>query len=96
MSTENRSRRLLVVNGRLALPGADEPTDGEIAIVDGRIAQIGRGLERAGATIIDARGLLVLPGAIDPHVHFFDPGYTHKEDFFHGSSARFRRRNDRH
>jgi allantoinase len=87
MSTENRSRRLLVVNGRLALPGADEPTDGEIAIVDGRIAQIGRGLERAGATIIDARGLLVLPGAIDPHVHFFDPGYTHKEDFFHGSSA---------
>jgi dihydroorotase-like cyclic amidohydrolase len=41
---------------------ADEPTDGEIAIVDGRIAQIGRGLERAGATIIDARGLLVLPG----------------------------------
>ncbi len=39
------------------------------------------------AEILDAGGLLVFPGAIDPHVHFFDPGYTHKEDFFHGTAA---------
>lgn len=37
--------------------------------------------------VLDAEGLLVLPGAIDPHVHFFDPGYTHKEDFYHGTAA---------
>lgn len=35
--------------------------------------------------VIDASGLLVLPGAIDPHVHFNTPGYTDHEDFTHGS-----------
>ena len=34
---------------------------------------------------IDASELLVLPGAIDPHVHFNTPGYTHREDFTHAS-----------
>lgn len=34
---------------------------------------------------IDASGLLVIPGAIDPHVHFNTPGYTHREDFTHAS-----------
>jgi dihydroorotase len=39
---------------------------------------------------IDARGLIVLPGAIDVHVHFRDPGFTHKEDWESGSiSAAF-------
>lgn len=37
--------------------------------------------------IIDATGLLVLPGAIDPHVHFNTPGYTEREDFTHGSMS---------
>lgn len=37
--------------------------------------------------IIDASGLLVLPGAIDPHVHFDTPGYTDHEDFTHGSMS---------
>jgi dihydroorotase-like cyclic amidohydrolase len=37
--------------------------------------------------IVDARGLLVLPGGVDPHVHFDEPGYTDREDFLHGSSA---------
>ncbi len=37
--------------------------------------------------VVDARGLLVLPGAIDPHVHFDEPGYTDREDFLHGTSA---------
>ena len=35
--------------------------------------------------IIDALALLVLPGAIDPHVHFNTPGYTHRDDFTHAS-----------
>jgi len=36
---------------------------------------------------IDASGLLVLPGAIDPHVHFDTPGYTDREDFTCGSMS---------
>ncbi len=35
----------------------------------------------------DATGLHILPGAIDVHVHFRDPGYTHKEDFESGTAA---------
>lgn len=38
-------------------------------------------------SVIDASGLLVLPGAIDPHVHFDTPGYTEREDFAHGSMS---------
>lgn len=37
--------------------------------------------------IIDAKNCLVIPGAIDPHVHFDTPGYTEREDFTHGSMA---------
>lgn len=36
---------------------------------------------------IDASGLLVLPGAIDPHVHFYTPGMTEREDFTTGSMS---------
>jgi allantoinase len=36
---------------------------------------------------VDLQGALVLPGAIDGHVHFDDPGFTHREDFASGTSA---------
>lgn len=36
---------------------------------------------------IDARGLYLIPGVVDPHVHMMDPGYTDREDFITGSSA---------
>ena len=36
---------------------------------------------------LDAKGMHVLPGAIDVHVHFRDPGYPHKEDFASGTAA---------
>ena len=41
----------------------------------------------AGARIIDADGLLVLPGLIDPHVHLREPGGEHKEDWTTGTQA---------
>src|SRR5690606_4307513 len=39
------------------------------------------------AETVDASGLAVLPGAIDVHVHFRDPGYDHKEDWESGTIA---------
>ena len=58
----------------------------DIGINDGRIERIGRNIGR-GREIYDAAGMLVLPGIIDGHVHFRDPGETSKEDFTSGSRA---------
>ena len=44
---------------------------GDIAITDGRIAQIGGGLSESNATrVVDAKDLIVAPGFIDLHTHF--------------------------
>jgi dihydroorotase len=57
----------------------------DIGIASGKFAAIGD-LARADAgKVIDCRGLHVLPGVIDSHVHFREPGLTHKEDLESGS-----------
>ena len=57
-----------------------------LAIEDGKIAKISKS-SIEGDKEIDLEGQLVLPGLIDPHVHFRDPGLTYKEDFKTGSLA---------
>ena len=42
---------------------------------------------RTGAEVVDVTGLHLIPGAIDVHVHFREPGYTHKEDWETGTKA---------
>lgn len=37
--------------------------------------------------ILDCEGMMTIPGGIDPHVHFDTPGFTHREDFYHGSMS---------
>jgi dihydroorotase len=57
----------------------------DLGIRNGRFAAIGD-LSRASAgEVIDCRGLHLLPGVIDSHVHFREPGLTHKEDLESGS-----------
>jgi dihydroorotase len=57
----------------------------DIGIRDGRFAALGD-LSRASAgEVIDCHGLHVLPGVMDTHVHFREPGLTHKEDLESGS-----------
>jgi dihydroorotase len=74
---------LVVKNGRVYTASGIRSTD--IWIKDGRVAALG-GPHRAEERI-DARGMLVLPGAIDAHVHFRDPGPTYKEDWESGSTS---------
>src|SRR6201999_1180317 len=56
----------------------------DVAVVAGRIAAIGD-VGSSAAEVIDCRGLHVLPGVIDSHVHMREPGLTHKEDLETGS-----------
>ncbi len=79
---------ILITGGRVIDPasGLDQVLD--VAIDRGVIAAIGAGLPRAGAQrTIDAQGLIVTPGLIDPHVHLREPGHEHKETIHTGSLA---------
>jgi allantoinase len=53
----------------------------DIRVRSGRIVEIGRGLEPVGEEQIDAGGLTVLPGAVDPHAHQWEAGFTSPPDF---------------
>ena len=58
----------------------------DVAVSGGRIAAIGE-VSGSASEIIDCRGLHVLPGVIDSHVHMREPGLIHKEDLETGSHA---------
>ncbi len=64
----------------------DKEIIADIIIDNGKIAKIGHNLKHGGA-VLDIKKKHVLPGIIDPHVHFREPGMTHKEDFLTGSMA---------
>ncbi len=77
---------LVINNGTLVT--SDAAFAAAIAIKDGRILAIGADAAMPpAAETFDARGLHILPGAIDVHVHFRDPGYPHKEDWASGTAA---------
>lgn len=76
---------------RFALRGGLVVVDGELVprdvLVDGeRIAAVDTQVDPSAETV-DASGRVVLPGAVDVHVHFREPGDPHKEDFGSGSRA---------
>ena len=62
-----------------------EPVD--VAVDDGRIVATGAGLELTATETVDATGLRVLPGAVDAHVHFNDPGRADWEGWATGTAA---------
>ena len=78
---------ILIRNGSVALPGNNNYLKKDILIEKGKIKDIKDKIEKKGSEEFDATGMLVFPGAIDPHVHFDEPGFTDREDFFHGTSA---------
>jgi dihydroorotase len=57
----------------------------DLGVRAGRFAAIGELSRAAAGEVIDCRGLHLLPGVIDSHVHFREPGLTHKEDLETGS-----------
>lgn len=77
---------LLIKNGTVVL--SDRNLNADVAIKDGKVAAVGKrgSFTEAGETI-DVAGKYVLPGIIDIHCHFRDPGMTQKEDFSTGTMS---------
>ena len=79
---------LLVQNAMMGLP--DGIVEGDLRVANGRIKTVapqGGLVPQNGENVIDGSGLHLLPGAIDPHVHFRDPGNPEKENLESGSRA---------
>ena len=73
----------------LLIRGA-RPVDGDpvdVVIQDGLIAEIGTGLDAGGASVVEANGLLLLPGLVDLHTHLREPGREDAETVRTGSLA---------
>ena len=79
------AREMSIRGGTLVLP--DGPVRADIAVSEGVISEIGPDLAGGSTEEIDATGLHVLPGAIDAHAHFNEPGRTEWEGFATGSRA---------
>ena len=62
-------------------------TSTDLLVRDGVIAELGPNLSQAGATVIDARGLVALPGLVDLHTHLREPGFEQSETVLTGSRA---------
>jgi len=62
-----------------------EPAD--LLLRDGVVAEVGRGLKAAGAQVVDADGLVALPGLVDLHTHLREPGREDAETVQTGSRA---------
>jgi len=84
---------LLIKNGRVIDPANNIDNKCDVLIVDGKIAEVGGKTEDRGQktencrTVVDAADKLVVPGLIDIHVHFREPGDEEEETIASGSKA---------
>ena len=79
--------KLLIKNGRIINPATQMDAVADIVISEGKVTQIAQEITGEFDQVIDASGQMVMPGFIDLHVHFRDPGLTHKEDIYTGMAA---------
>lgn len=78
---------ILIKNGRLLNPATEFDGITDVLIEGDRIVKVQKDITEKSDTVIDASGKLVMPGFIDLHVHFRDPGFEYKEDILTGSKA---------
>lgn len=77
---------MLIKNGRIVTPTGIY--DAGLAIDDGKIVLIAKASHLPSSDeVLEAKGNFVMPGVIDAHVHFWDPGYTYREDWQTGTMS---------
>jgi dihydroorotase len=82
----NACSSLLIRGARVLLSGGALKI-ADVLVRQGKIERIATSIETADAQVIMAEGLTLLPGVIDPQVHFREPGLEHKEDLFTATCA---------
>jgi dihydroorotase len=75
---------LTIQGGKIIDPATGRNEVGDLYVIDGKISATP---PPEGSPIVSAEGLVVAPGLIDMHVHFREPGQTHKETIASGSRA---------
>jgi dihydroorotase len=78
---------LWIKKARVIDPASKRDKVGDIFVRDGKIVASLSAADKKRAKVIDARGLVAVPGLVDIHVHFREPGQTHKETIETGSRA---------
>jgi len=81
----NSMPSILIKNAEIVNEGSIRP--GEVLVRHGRIDRVDRTISADAEIVIDAKGKALLPGMIDCHVHFREPGLTHKACMFSESRA---------
>ena len=79
---------ILIKGGHVINPATQMDEVADVLIEDQKIKKIGKELpEKEAERVINADGCYVMPGFIDMHVHFRDPGFEQKEDIYTGMQA---------
>lgn len=84
---------ILLKNGLFVDPGTGTEGIRDVAIDDGVIIKIAESIDSSeydNPMVYDCTNLIIGPGLVDIHVHFRDPGFTHKEDIYTGAKAAIR------
>jgi dihydroorotase len=79
--------RLLLKGGRVVDPAAGRDGPFDVLLEDGSVREVKARLTAKGATVLDAKGLVVCPGFIDLHTHLREPGREDKETIATGTRA---------
>lgn len=79
--------KLLIKGGRLIDPKNGRDEEADVLVEHGKVAHVGKNLSANGAEVIQAEGLWVVPGLMDVHVHFRQPGREDEETILSGSRA---------
>jgi dihydroorotase len=77
----------LLVRGARTYPPGRSARPVDVRIRAGRIAEVGAGLAPGAEPVLEARGRTLIPGLVDVHVHFRDPGLERKEGWERGSAG---------
>lgn len=78
---------ILIKGGRVINPATQMEEEADVLIKEDKVVEIKKNMEEKADRVLDASGCYVMPGFIDMHVHFRDPGFEQKEDIYTGMEA---------